>query len=77
MSETGEATRWAALDLDTLSFDDTVDRFDLDTLPRPGSAGVQLIVDVDPELLASLNQEARVKGVSLEDVIRRRLRDAA
>lgn len=77
MADSSDTTRWAALDLDELHFDDDLSGFDLGTLPAPGSAVVPLVVEVDPDLAASLERDARVQGVSVGDLVRRRLRGAA
>ena len=77
MADSSDTTRWAALDLDELRFDDVLSGFDLSTLPAPGSTAVPLIVEVDPDLAASLEHDARVQGMSVGDLVRRRLRGAA
>jgi hypothetical protein len=77
VADSSDAARWAALDLDELRFDDDLSGFDVDTLPAPGSAVVPLVVEVDPDLAASLERDARVQGVSVGDLVRRRLRGAA
>jgi hypothetical protein len=77
VADSSDAARWADLDLDALRFDDDLSGFDVSTLPAPGSAMVPLVVDVDPDLAASLERDARVQGVSVEDLVRQRLRGAA
>jgi hypothetical protein len=77
VSDPSDAELWAALNVDTLRFDDDVSGYDLSTLPAPGSVVVPLIVDVDADLAANLQQAARVQGVSVGEIVRRRLRGAA
>ena len=68
-------SRWIA---HALRFDANLAEFDLSTLPLPGSVDVvPLVVDVDPDLVAALERAARLQGVSVEDVVRQRLRGAA
>ena len=77
VTDLSEAARWASLDLDHMTFSDDLRQFDLSTLPPPGAAVVPLIVDVDPELAASLEDAAHDEGVPVAEIIRRRLRGAA
>ena len=60
MPRGGLLSTWTSSTLTTTSA-----AFDVSTLPAPGSAVVPLVVNVDPDLAASLEQDSRVQGVSV------------
>lgn len=64
-------------DLTRLTFHDDDTRFDIASLPEPGQTTVPRIVQLDAELDAALERDAAAKGVSVDDLIRARLKGAA
>jgi len=60
-----------------LTFHDDDTRFDISSLPEPGESTVPRIVQLDAELNAALERDAAARGVSVEDLIRIRLKGAA
>ena len=60
-----------------LTFHDDDTRFDISSLPEPGESTVSRIVQLDAELNAALERDAAARGVSVEDLIRARLKGAA
>jgi hypothetical protein len=64
-------------DLERLTFHDDADWFDLSTLPEPHEGTVPRFVELDADLDAALERDAAAAGISVDDLIRARLKGAA
>jgi hypothetical protein len=76
VTDPNSSEAWSDLDMSTLRFldDRHLARFDLDSLPPPGTSTSSLTVDVDPDILDDLAHAARATGRTIPEIIQERLR---
>lgn len=70
---------WSRFDMNSLLFlgDEHLAGYAADQLPPPGTSTSSLVVDVDPDVLDDLVQEAAATGRTVGQVVQDRLRHPA